>query len=531
MFLLLIVFFALIIPLTSVFRGTAAPGKALSPNVFFSFLQNIWNLLKTESIQKSIFWTFTQAGGSTLIALVVGIPMAFFCAKREFLGKKFLTSLSSVPLCVPPLILVLAFVKFFGINGLINKIITNITGEEKTALTFLYSFWGIIILQGFYNFPLIMTNVASLWSRLPETEEEAAYLLGKSKIQVFTSITLYKILPGILSSSILVFLYCFFSFIIVLLLGGVNISVMEVEIFSSVRMGFDIQKGCVLAVLETLFALILVILYLKLENKTSGLFGYSEKNKTEKLKSPLEKFILYLFLFMIFLFLQGPLFAMIFNALDFSGGWNFKRIFSNFANLFANSKFYISLVNTLFTGFCTATISVVCALTYSILIHTAKPRLRKKLRVLGFLPAAISGVVIGLGWLLLPGNKNILTLILAQSVTAFPFAFIPLYSSIEKISPDIFNAAKLLGSSRLEINRRIIIPMVKKSIFIAWIFAFAVSAGDATLPIVLGIPGFENLSLMLYRLSGAYRFGEASACGLILIVITGIPFLIKKEAI
>lgn len=531
LFLLLVLFLSLVIPLSAILKGLFLAGKGTEGFNFQVLFRDIANLACNDSIQKSILNTFLQAACSTLIAMAMGIPMAFFCAKRKFPGKRILTGLSSVPLCIPPLILVLAFVRFFGMNGFINKIISGITGEKEPALTFLYSFRGIILLQGFYNFPLIMTNVASLWSRLPTREEDAAYLLGKSRIQVFFSVTLYKILPGILSSSILVFLYCFFSFIIVLLLSGVNFSVLEVEIYSTIRMGLDIQKGCALAILETVIALLFIIFYLRLENKTSGLFGYTEKNTPEKIKSPGEKIILILFLVLIFLFLAGPLFAMILNGLDFSKGFLVPRIFSNYTSLFSNHKFYTSLGNTLITGVSTATLSVICALTYSILIFMLKPSLRQKLKVLGFLPTAISGVVIGLGWLLLPGAKNITTLILAQSVVAFPFAFIPVYSSIEKISPDILDAAKMLGSSKGEINVRIIIPIIRKSIFIAWIFAFAVSAGDATLPIVLGIPGFENLSLMLYRLSGAYRFGEASACGLILILITGVPFLIKKEEI
>lgn len=531
LFLLLMLFMSLVIPLSAILQGLFSAGNDGGDFNLTGLFRDLANLASNDSIQKTVLRTFLQAACSTLIAMAVGIPMAFFCAKRKFPGKRLLAGLSSVPLCIPPLILVLAFVRFFGMNGFVNKIISGITGEKEPALTFLYSFWGIILLQGFYNFPLIMTNVASLWSRLPHREEDAAYLLGKSRFKVFFSVTLYKILPGILSSSILVFLYCFFSFIIVLLLSGVNFSVLEVEIYSTIRMGLDIQKGCALAVLETIIALLFIIFYLKLENKTAGLFGYTEKNRPEKIKSPVEKIVLILYLVLIFLFLAGPLFAMIFNGLDFSKGFPVSRIFSNYINLFTNHKFYTSLGNTLITGISTASLSVICALTYSILIFMLKPSLRRKLKVLGFLPTAISGVVIGLGWLLLPGTKNITTLILAQSVAAFPFAFIPVYSSMEKISPDIINAAKMLGSSRGEINVRIIIPMIKKSLFIAWIFAFAVSAGDATLPIVLGIPGFENLSLMLYRLSGAYRFGEASACGLVLILITGIPFLIKKEEI
>ena len=157
-------------------------------------------------------FTIAQALCSTAVALIVGVTAAFFTARRQFFGKRFLLSLSSVPLCIPSLLIALGFVSFFGMSGTLNTLLKALLHTDTPPLTFLYSFSGIIIAHGFYNFPLVMSNVHDAWSTIPQEQAEAARLLGARESRIFTTVTLFQLLPAIVSSCMLVFLYCFFSF-------------------------------------------------------------------------------------------------------------------------------------------------------------------------------------------------------------------------------------------------------------------------------------------------------------------------------
>ena len=86
-----------------------------------------------------------QALLSTFTALLIGLPAAFFCGRRKFFLKNFLLSLSSVPFCIPSLLVALGYVSFFGMNGTLNSFLMFIFGKDKPPVTFLYSFLGIII--------------------------------------------------------------------------------------------------------------------------------------------------------------------------------------------------------------------------------------------------------------------------------------------------------------------------------------------------------------------------------------------------
>ena len=127
------------------------------------------------------WFTFFQAACSTLMALFIGLPAAFFCGKRDFFGRKFLLSLSAVPFCVPSLIIALGYVTFLGVNGALNNFLMAVLGLEKPPLHILYSFLGLVIAHGFYNFPLIMKNVAESWEKIPCSQAESARLLGATE--------------------------------------------------------------------------------------------------------------------------------------------------------------------------------------------------------------------------------------------------------------------------------------------------------------------------------------------------------------
>ena len=68
-----------------------------------------------------IIFTIFQAVLSTLAAALIGLASAYFAAKKDFAGRRFLLSFSAVPLCLPSLIVALGYVSFFGMNGRLNQ--------------------------------------------------------------------------------------------------------------------------------------------------------------------------------------------------------------------------------------------------------------------------------------------------------------------------------------------------------------------------------------------------------------------------
>lgn len=500
--------------------------RAVLPVFYFD---SLWKtkISISKIIRVSVF-TLLQALASMAVALAVGLPMAFFCGKRKFFGKKVLLSLSAVPLCVPGLIIALGYITFFGNAGFFNRFFMALFVLEKPPLTFLYSVSGLVIAQGFYNFPLITGTVASAWERLPGVYSDSARLLGAGERRVFCTVTFFELLPSIVSSCIPVFIYCFFSFMLVLLFGGTGCSTLEVEIYQAAKNTLDFRAAGILSLIETVIACLVVAFYVFLENRAGKVKGLNaEETVVQKGISGIKERSAFVFLMLfVLVFFLAPLFSIIFNAFS-SAHKTDTSLFYNFRKIFLSGTFYKAFFTTVKTGLLTSVFCVFAGFFYSVLLRKSKS---VGLKVISMLPMAVSSVVTGFGLSLLFKRGNFFLLVLAQSALFWPMAFRQIFPYISKIPENAVSAARLLSRSPLDIVFRIYFPVCRRGILSAVAFCFALSAGDTSLPLVLSLRNFDTLSLYIYRLAGSYRFNEACAAGVILAFLCAAVFSFSRRS-
>jgi thiamine transport system permease protein len=482
-------------------------------------------------IFSALRFTLTEAILSSLAAVMLGLPAAFLVARRQFPGRRFLLALSGVPLCVPPVIIALAFVLFYGRQGYLNVFLMRAFHLSEPPVTFLYSLSGVVIAHGFYNFPVVLRTVAQVWERLPAAEEEAAVLLGAGKFRVFRTVTLPRLSGAILSSAVLVFLYCFFSFVIVLLFGGIGGTTLEVELYQAARASFDFRLAGTIALFETAIALGVVALYMRFQNRlSSGTAGLSAARARKNIRGAGETAALAAYLAFIVIFFLGPLFSIALRSLTSASG-PFGKVrfgFGSWATLFSRPAFAKSFASTALTGLAVAVFASAAALFFALLEENSRCRaVGIPLRVLPLAPLAVSSVVLGFGWMLLVPRGNVAVLVLAQTAISWPFAWTQIRTSLDRIPRSVHDAALVLSAGKMDRSFRVFIPLAARGILSGAGFAFAISAGDASLPLVLSLDDFENLSLMLYRLVGSYRFSEACACAVVLAALSGFVFFLE----
>ncbi|WP_191017673.1 ABC transporter permease [Treponema zioleckii] len=481
-------------------------------------------------IAKITSLTFYQAFLSLFVAILIGVPAAFFCGKRNFFGRKFLLSLSAIPVCMPALIIALGYITFFGRSGILNQFINSINSiwNLKTpSVNFLYTFFGLILTQGFYNFPLVMSTVSDAWSRLPNEQAESARLLGSSEWRIFRTITLFQLMPAIVSACIPVFIYCFFSFMLVLLFGGIGITTLEVEIYQAVRNTLDFRFASSLALTETLSAGLVVALYAVLEKRSSVEKGLNLKSSGDlkKIRGPAEKIFFGIVIFLIMLFFLAPLAGIIFNAFSSANRFD-SSIFYNLRKILSSKSFFKAFRWTFFSSLTTGFLCTTAGFFYAIVLRKSRSAFLKSVSML---PMAISGIVTGLGLMILFRRGNFLILVLAQSALIWPMAFRQIFPYILKIPESTVDAARILSPNPMDLIFKIYLPVCKRGIFSAFGFCFAISAGDTSLPLILSIPNFDTLALFTYRLAGSYKFNEACMTGLILASLCTVVFGLAKR--
>ena len=486
-------------------------------------------LIPSEIIKVTLF-TVMQAFFSMLVAVAAGVPSAFFIAKRKFFLRDFFISLSSVPLCVPSLIIALGYVSFFGMSGTLNRFFMYVSGAKNPPVTFLYSLAGIIIAQGFYNFPLVMSAVSDAWANLPKTESDAAKLLGAGNFRVFRTITFFQLLPPIISACILVFLYCFFSFMIVLLFGSVGVTTLEVEVYHLSRSSLDLRKALIMIVIETLTALLIVFFYCALEQKAQRIRGISfnpRQNERVSLRGKGETFCALAVFGVITIFFVAPLLSIVVKSVTKKSG-AFCAL-SNFTFLLSRQTFHRALLWTMITALSTGTLSAAVAFLYSSFLRLRDPDANKiALRFVPMIPMAISSVAIGVIITMLVRKGNAAYLVAAQTFLTWPLAFRQIYPKLQKIPQSVIDSSRLLSGKTADTVLKIFLPVALTETLRGALFCFAVSAGDSTLPLVMAIPKFDTLALFTYRLAGAYKFNEACASGVILGAICVLSFALSR---
>ena len=491
---------------------------------------------------RTFFYTLYTALLSTLIACVIGVGAAFFTARRNFAGQRLLLAAGIVPLCVPPLIIALGYVSFFGVNGIASgwiKRLAGLAGRQFDGLTFLYTTVGVIIAQGFYNFPLVTRIVNDAWKRLPRENENAARLLGAGEGRVFFTVTLPRLSGAIGAACIPVFLFCFFSFMIVLLFSPPGTTTLEVELYHSVRTTLDMGAGARIAVVETFCALWIVFLYSYVvrRNQTGveGLsFGNSQRSGIGKSdfcprgRAVFENVIFVLLAILILLFFAGPGIGVLVSAFTQKKQNVETASLIQFKSLFVATNFWKSLGNSVMVGICTAAFCCLIAFVYSVIVRMKRQQGKIVLQLIPILPMAISSVVVG--WVLgLVFGGTVFALIFCQTLLYWPVAYKQIQNGLNQLTDDTQNAAFLLSRGRADCALRFYLPSCRSVMFTAFCYCFAMSIGDATLPLVLAIPNFSTLALYTYRLSGAFRFNQACACSIIIILITVIPFVCEDN--
>jgi thiamine transport system permease protein len=487
-------------------------------------------VLAAPSTLRATVFGLEQAALSTLVALAIGLPGAWLCARYDFPGKRLLRSLSSVPFCVPPILVVLAFVLYYGRSGILNRALMAAFGLDEPPITFLFSLGGLVLVHGFYNFPIVLQNVGSVWEGITEEREEAARSLGAGPFRSFLTGSLPSLGPAIAESAALVFLFCFFSFVVVLVFGPLGAANLEVEIYRAARFRLDPTTASALALVETAIALCAVLLFQASASRGKAIQARSRGRPRARKPRGAAAALLAAYGFLIIVFFLGPLLSLAAEAFAVKRGAGSGSRFGlgNFARLLdGEAPLLRALGDSLATAIPAALIATAAGCGLSLLLRRRGGS--RLLEAALSLPLAVSGVVTSLGWSIIfpSGGLALISFVLAFS--ALPFAQRSMSAALATLPENPPLAARTLGAGRLRAVLEVELPAAAPVLLSTLAFTFSMAVGDANVPLLLGQGDFEPLPLLIYRLVGAYRFPEACAAGLALAALTGFIFFMKDK--
>jgi len=506
--LIITVFFAFIIPYGASFWAFLGSRETIS-------------IGNNSALLRITLFTLKQAFFSVLLSLAIGLPGAWLIGTGK---SPLLRTLSSIPFAIPSILTVLGFVLFFGNSGWLNRLIFVFFGVAP--LRILYKPEAVIIAHAFLNFPLVIRLVGDGLARARKAYAPTAASLGASPLITAFTVILPLAFPSLMSSALLVFLYSFTSFAVVLVLGGGPASTtLSVEIYRYARIFLNYPNAGALAFIETLIAILVFLAYLFFGKRSAGIkIDTDERIYDDKRPGLVSKIITITYFVFMAVFVFGPIVSIIIESFLYRSSRSASMVLSltwwRSLGETCFPAFFRSLILAFFSASLACVISFFGAGTVKLLEGQGKAFGASLFRFLAAAPLASSGIVLGLGWLIVYGrgvSSFPIALVALHALIALPFAFNSISEGFRSLPENTLNAALVYGSPPFRMLLTTALPLSLPRIRSAWGFAAALSLGELNAVMMLGIQNWETLPLYIYRAVGAYRYGNACAAGALLI--------------
>jgi iron(III) transport system permease protein len=374
--------------------------------------------------------------------------------------------------------------------------------------------------------------VANALDRMPSELEDASSILGGKTWDTARRVTIPLVLPAILAGALVAFLQAmtlFGSPAILALPAGFH--TMTTKIWSL----FQYPPKPELAAAASVPLLVLTVILLRGEHMILGRRSYAVlggKNSDPRIiRLGWLKWVALAFCFIVLLnpvFLPyGALFNATFSRIATTPIWFDNFTFHNLHFVFFElSATKLALYNTFVLGIATATLGTILAVVISYLTMRQVVTGHRALGFLATAPVAIPGIVLGVGLFLsytrppfvLYGTLWIL--LLAFLTLSLPAAYQQMQSALRAIHPELEDASRILGATRLRALRQITAPLLRTSVIATWCFVFVGTIRELSAAIMLFTSETKVLSVLIFDLNESGDLAAISVLGFILLIVT-----------
>ncbi|MBB6498596.1 molybdate ABC transporter permease subunit [Pedobacter cryoconitis] len=162
-----------------------------------------------------IWLSLKLAAYTTVILLMIGVPLAYWLSRRGSLGKVVIEALLTMPLVLPPSVLGFYLLLTFSPHSILGSLLL-----KYFNLSLVFSFEGLVVASVIYSLPFMVSPVKSALAHLPASLAQASYTMGKSRLETFYRVLLPNIKASLWTATVLTFAHTLGEFGVVLMIGG-----------------------------------------------------------------------------------------------------------------------------------------------------------------------------------------------------------------------------------------------------------------------------------------------------------------------
>lgn len=506
--------------------------------------ENFVKLFGDPSFAEPLMTTLIIAVSVGAICCLIAAPLGWLVARTDMPLRRMVRVLVMASLVTPPFVGAIAWEMLAAPNsGLLNQLYRILTGAPPDdALFDIYSLTGLIFVIACYTFPYVFILVANALDRMPGELEDASSMLGGGRWATAWRITVPLALPTLVAGALVAFLQAlnlFGSPAILAIPAGFH--TLTTKIWSL----FQFPPKPELAAAAALPLLVLTIVLLRTQSWILGRRGYSvvggkygaprvvRLGALKWLALAFGLIVLMMPVVLPYLALFNTAFSRIASrliTLDTVTLYNFHFTFVQLSSTMP------ALKNTFLLAVLSATL---CALLALVIAYVVARQAARGHRALGFLataPLAIPGIVLGVGLFLsytrppLQLYGTLWILLLAYITIELPAAYQQLRSALHAVHPELEEASRVLGATRLRTLSDITAPLLRSGVIATWCIVFVAVIRELSAAVILFTSETKVVSVLIFDLKESGDIGAIAVLSLAMILITTAVIAVANRA-
>ncbi|WP_366553094.1 ABC transporter permease subunit [Aquibaculum sediminis] len=488
-------------------------------------LDNYLSMLTTSRFQGILYNSFEVTLVSTAFAVIMAYAFAYAVQRTLMPGKNLLRIVALVPLFAPSLVQAQGLVLLFGRNGLINRTF----GTEIE----IYGYWGIVISMVLYVFPyaflILSTALAVTDSRL----YESAKMLGAGPWRTFRTVTLPSTKYGLAASVFVCFTLVITDFGNPMVIGA-NYNVLATEVYNQVIGQANFERGTVIGMVLLVPAAVAAILEKYISRRQYSLV--SDQSRPLVIVPDRMRDLTFAGISAVIALMILSIVAVVIFA-SFVHLWPYNMSMSLRHYAFDVQNGIEPLWNSIYISLMAAGVGVVVVTASAYVIEKFKSPVTRPLYFLSILPAAVPGMVLGLGYILAfnnPSNPVYLiygTLIIIAIANVYYYhaqGFLIASTSMKQISSTFDEASATLGGTRIQTLRKVTLPLIAPTLIGVAVFFFMRSMVTLSAVIFLITPQTQVAAVSVLLLEDRGATNQAAAFSVcIMATVVGALLLVR----
>ena len=489
---------------------------------------NYIRYINSPKFSKVVGNSLAVAATTTAITVLLAYGFAYAMRRTAMPLKSIFGSMALLPLFAPSLVQALGIVFLFGRNGVINR--TFNLGVD------IYGFWGIVISDTFYSFPHAYLILSAALAVADARLYESAQVLGATGARIFRDITLPSTKYGMLSATFVVFTIVITDFGNPMVIGG-DYNVLATEIYNQVSGQGNFSMGAVIGVMLLVPAALAVIAEKWIMRRHHATI--TERSQPLSIQHDLWRDRAGLAYAGVICALIAAIVLVVVVA-SFVTLWPYNMHVSLRHYRFEVQNGLKPLLTSIWVSLIAAVIGVVVTVVGACVTRRLRSLPGQCLYFLSILPAAVPGMVLGLGYILMfndPSNPleflygTLLILALCNVYHYHAQGFLIATTSINQISRVFDEASTSLGGGFLKTLWDVILPIIAPSIISVGVFFFVRSMVTLSAVIFLVTPVTQLAAVSVLLLDDAGNANQAAAFSVCIMLVVATALLMFQLAL